>query len=63
MPSTSEKQHNFMEMVAHDPKAAKRVGVPVSVGRDFAQADAGKSISKLPLRRGLVKPSEKRAGK
>ena len=46
MPSTSKKQHNFMEMVAHDPKAAKRVGVPQSVGKDFAMADTGKSFAK-----------------
>lgn len=39
MPSTSRAQHNFMEMVAHDPKAAKRVGVAQSVGKDFADAD------------------------
>lgn len=42
MASTSGKQHRFMEMVAHDPKAAKRVGVPQSVGEDFAKADEGK---------------------
>lgn len=30
-----------MEMVAHDPAAAKRVGVPQSVGREFAAADKG----------------------
>jgi hypothetical protein len=41
MPSVSPAQHNFMEMVAHDPKAAKRVGVPQSVGKDFARADEG----------------------
>ena len=39
MPTVSKKQHNFMEMVAHDPAAAKRVGVPQSVGKDFAEAD------------------------
>lgn len=43
MPSTSPKQHRFMEMVAHDPKAAKRVGVPQSVGEDFVAADQRKS--------------------
>lgn len=33
-----------MEMVAHNPAAAKRVGIPQKVGRDFVQADqsAGK---------------------
>jgi hypothetical protein len=44
MSSTSGKQHRFMEMVAHDPAAAKRVGVKPSVGEDFVKADekAGK---------------------
>lgn len=46
MPSVSKKQHNFMEMVAHDPAAAKRVGVSQSVGQDFASADKGKSFTK-----------------
>lgn len=45
MPSVSAKQHRFMEMVAHDPKAAKRVGVPQSVGKDFAEADKGKHFA------------------
>jgi len=47
MPSVSGKQHRFMEMVAHDPAAAKRVGVPQSVGEDFAKADqaAGKHFT------------------
>jgi len=45
MPSTSKKQHNFMEMVANNPKMAKKVGVPQSVGKDFAEADKGKKFS------------------
>lgn len=36
-----------MEMVAHDPKAAKRVGVSQSVGKEFADADKGRNIKKL----------------
>lgn len=39
MPSKSKAQHNLMEMVAHNPAAAKRVGIPQSVGRDFVNAD------------------------
>lgn len=39
MPSSSQKQHNFMEAIAHNPKFAKQAGVPVSVGQDFAAAD------------------------
>ena len=48
MPSVSKRQHNFMEMVAHDPAAAKRVGVAQSVGKDFSEADKGKDLKKLP---------------
>jgi hypothetical protein len=50
MPSVSKKQHNFMEAVAHDPAFAKKAGVPQSVGEDFAGADKGKKLSKLPER-------------
>ena len=50
MPSTSKKQHNFMEAVAHDPKFAKKAGVPQSVGKDFAAADKAKKLGKA-LRR------------
>ena len=42
MPSKSGKQHRLMEMVAHNPKAAKRLGIPQSVGKDFVAADVGK---------------------
>ena len=44
MPSVSRKQHNLMEMVAHDPAAAKRVGIPQSVGKEFVAADKGKKF-------------------
>ena len=44
MPSTSKKQHNFMEAVAHNVAFAKKVGVPQSVGRDFSAADKGKKF-------------------
>lgn len=39
MPSKSPAQHRLMEMVAHDPTAAKRVGIPQSVGREYVHAD------------------------
>jgi hypothetical protein len=52
MPSSSAKQHRFMEMVAHDPEAAKRVGVPQSVGQDFVQADKGKKFAKALRKHG-----------
>ena len=46
MPSTSKKQHNFMEAIAHSPAFAKKVGVKQSVGKDFAKADKGKTFKK-----------------
>ena len=48
MPSTSEKQHRFMEAVAHSPEFAKKAGVPQSVGKDFAAADDKAGITKKP---------------
>jgi len=44
MPSKSESQHNLMEAVAHNPSFAKKVGIPVKVGKDFAKADKGKKF-------------------
>lgn len=46
MPSVSKKQHNLMAMVANDPAAAKRVGVPQSVGAEFMKADKGLKFGK-----------------
>lgn len=46
MPSSSKKQHNFMEAVAHSPAFAKKVGVPQSVGQDFSTADKGRKFAK-----------------
>ena len=44
MPSVSKKQHNFMAAVAKNPKFAKKVGVPASVGQEFLTADKGKKF-------------------
>jgi len=46
MPSSSKKQHNFMEAIAHSPSFAKKVGVPQSVGQDFSKADKGKTFKR-----------------
>ena len=45
MPSTSPAQARLMAAAAHDPQFAKKVGVPVSVARDFNQADKGKRLA------------------
>lgn len=46
MPSVSKKQHNLMAMVAHDPAAAKRLGIPQTVGKEFTKADVGRKFAK-----------------
>ena len=46
MPSTSKKQRNFMAAAAHNPAFAKKAGVPVSVAKEFNQADKGKTFNK-----------------
>jgi hypothetical protein len=45
MPSSSQKQHNFMAAVANNPAFAKKAGISPSVGQDFVSADKGKKFS------------------
>ena len=45
MPSKSKAQHNLMAMVANDPAAAKRLGIPQRVGRDYVEADKGRKFN------------------
>ena len=45
MPSKSPSQHRLMAAVAHNPAFAKKVGIPQSVGKDFATADKGKKFA------------------
>ena len=40
MPYKSEAQKRLMQAVAHSKTFAAKVGVPQSVGREFAAADA-----------------------
>jgi hypothetical protein len=42
MPAVSKKQEKFMRAVAHSPSFSKKVGVPMSVGREFTKAEGGK---------------------
>jgi hypothetical protein len=54
MPAKSEKQEKFMRAVAHSPSFAKKVGVPMSVGREFTKKEGG-----MPLK--FESESEKRS--
>ena len=44
MPSVSAKQHRAMEAAAHGKST---IGIPASVGREFANADASKEAPPL----------------
>lgn len=50
MPSTSKAQAKFMRAAAHNPKFAKKAGVPQSVAKEYASADSLRDIGKLPKR-------------
>jgi hypothetical protein len=59
MPSHSKKQHNLMALVANDPAASKRLGIPQKVGKEFVEADKGRKFN----RGGDMKESKAMMGK
>ena len=42
MPAKSKAQEKLMQAVAHSPKFAKKVGIPVKVGKEFTKPTAKK---------------------
>ena len=47
MPSKSPKQARTMAAAAHNPKFAKKLGIPTKVAKEFNKADTGtKRLSK-----------------
>jgi hypothetical protein len=46
MPSHSDKQRRFMAAAAHDPKFAKKAGVPMKVAKEYNRADQGPKLAK-----------------
>jgi len=47
MPSKSEAQKRMMAAAAHNPEFAKKIGIPVSVAKDFNEADKAKKTATL----------------
>jgi hypothetical protein len=47
MPAVSKKQEKFMRAVAHSPSFAKKVGVPMSVGREFTKSGGGMPVKPM----------------
>ena len=46
MPSKSPEQARLMAAAAHDPKFAKKAGVPQSVAREYNKEDKGGQMLK-----------------
>jgi len=51
MPSRSKKQARTMAAAAHNPKFAKKMKIPVSVAKEFNEADAGTGILRKKKRK------------
>lgn len=60
MPSQSKKQHNLMAMVANNPAAAKRTGIPKSVGEEYMKADKGRKFGSGGMKAKLGNPQTRR---
>ena len=59
MPAKSAKQEKFMRAVAENPKFAKKVGVPQSVGKEFTKSGGGMATKMNP---GFMAMMKKKAG-
>lgn len=46
MPSKSRAQHNLMEMALHNRKKARGKLPPISVAKEFVQADKGRKFGR-----------------
>jgi hypothetical protein len=65
MPAKSAKQEKFMQAVANNPKFAKKVGVPTSVGKEFTKSGGGMATKMNPGMMAMMKkkaPAKKMAG-
>ena len=63
MPAKSEKQAKFMRAVAHSPSFAKKVGVPMSVGKEFSKSEGGMAESKKMMAKEVAFMKKKGAPK
>jgi hypothetical protein len=63
MPAKSAKQEKFMQAVAHNPKFAKKVGVPVTVGQEFTKSGGGMAESKKMMGKEIAFMKKKGAPK
>ena len=45
MPATSAKQKKFMDAAAHNPKFAKKAGIPSDVAKEFSKESKGRKFT------------------
>jgi len=57
MPSVSEKQRRAMQAAAHGKST---LGIPKSVGKEFAAADKAKGAKNLPMKKASSKGKSRR---
>lgn len=50
----------MMAAAAHDPKFAKRVGIPQSVAKEFNKADTGTKLLSRAMNAGAKKLTERK---
>jgi hypothetical protein len=63
VPAKSAKQERFMQAVAHNPKFAKKVGVPTKVGKEFTKSEGGMAESKKMVKKEIEFMKKKGAPK
>lgn len=51
MPSKSKKQARTMAAAAHNPRFARKLGIPSKVAREFNQADKGSSLLSAAMKK------------
>lgn len=51
MPSKFPAQARTMAGAAHNPKFAKKVGIPTTVAKEFNKADTGGSMLKAAMKK------------
>ena len=58
MPAVSAKQKKFMDAAAHNPKFAKKAGIPTDVAQEFSTASKGQKFGtgSRPDLQGINKP-------
>ena len=60
MPSKTKKQARTMAAAAHDPKFAKKVGIPGKVAKEFNKADTGTKKLSQAMKKSSKKAAKKR---